>query len=150
MFHSRQIVYLPGLWLIWPINIQTDRERKGTRIGRPILACSPTTWLPGLPLGFLPWIDPPPAPELLSTCGPTNQSQPSLLRPRPLIGREQWLRRVLLAYLAIAVTVSRDCPLVWKAKKWTPLSSEFPMLLNFPPHHQLFNFITVHYWQTPL
>ena len=83
------------------------RERKGfysrskMSIGRPIppsfLSCSLTTWLPGLPLTFHGLI----LLLLLSTCGPADQSQAFLLRPSALIGREQGLRRVLLAYLAI-------------------------------------------------
>ena len=64
---------------------------------RPLLPCSSTTWLPGLPLTFHGLI----LLLLLSTCGPADQSQAFLLRPTALIGWEQGLRRVLLAYLAI-------------------------------------------------
>ena len=95
MFHSSRLVYLQR----WSRYL-TERLRKGTRIGRPIHPCLHPDYLVARVTPYLPWIDPP-APELLSTCGPTDQSQLSLLRPRPLIGGEQWLRRVLLAYLAI-------------------------------------------------
>ena len=95
MFHSSRLVYLQR----WSRYL-TERLRKGTRIGRPIHPCLHPDYLVARVTPYLPWIEPP-APELLSTCGPTDQSQLSLLRPRPLIGGEQWLRRVLLAYLAI-------------------------------------------------
>ena len=96
------------------------RKKKG------LWTTAPSTWLPRLPLTFnelilLLLL----GTSLLSTCGPTNQSERSLLRSRLLIGREQMAPEGPPGIPGNPGTVSRGCPLVWWRPRWTTSSSEF-------------------------
>ena len=87
---------------------------------------APSTWLPRLPLTFnelilLLLL----GTSLLSTCGPTDQSERSLFRSRLLIGREQMAPEGPPGIPGNPGTVSRGCPLVWWRPRWTTSSSEF-------------------------